>query len=153
MGRVLDDRYAVRVRYQRRSHRLVFNGRAVPTVPAAAASDTEENGPLPVATYLIDTYRVHESIGCEWFNLHAPLEDGTGYYGYGDRWYTFRNRRSGFGLHPGTRSNGCVTISGPYDSSNWEAVQSYVASGYLAYLGNNGKIRRFAVTWQSRTIR
>lgn len=141
MGRVLEQSNAVYVSYHRRSHRFEFDGNAVQTVVPTGRSDTEDKGPLPVARYLIDTYRVHKKIG--WFNLHAPLENGKGYYGFGDRWFTYRNRRNGFGLHPGTVSWGCVTISGSKDSEEWRAVKNYVSAGTLTYLGNNGKVQFF----------
>jgi len=143
MGKVIDQRNAVYVSYHRRSHRFVFGENTVRTVEPSERLETDENGPLPVTHYLIDICRVHERIGIEWFNLHAPLEDGTGYYGYGDHWHTQRKRRNGFGLHPGTLSNGCVTISGSYDSDEWRAVKNYVSAGTLIYQGKNGRVQTF----------
>jgi len=142
MGTVKDSSQAVTLYYHRRSQRLDYGHFSVPTVKPKGLSDGEERGPLPVATYLIDTMRFNMTFKKEWFNLHAPLEDGTGFYGYGDKvlWRLMRNRRCLFGLHQGEVSSGCVTISDPEE---WVKVRDYVSSGRLIYTGRDGGNQQF----------
>lgn len=141
MGRVIDDSKAVHLYYYRKSNKLKFGNNFCNTVPPRINDETKEGGPLPLATYLIDTERIEENHHIQWHNLLAPLEDGTGYYGFGDRWFwrKYRNRRCLFGLHPGTISLGCVTVV----NSEWNAVDNFTNSGELTYLGNNNKIEHF----------
>jgi hypothetical protein len=46
-----------------------------------------------------------------WFNLHKLIEDGSGFYGYGQKWHKsiFHKRRTGISIHPKvTYTNGCI---------------------------------------------
>uniref|UniRef100_A0A383WCX2 DUF2778 domain-containing protein n=1 Tax=Tetradesmus obliquus TaxID=3088 RepID=A0A383WCX2_TETOB len=83
----------------------------------------------------------------EWFNLHAPMDDGSGYCAYADNWKgrlaQLANlqgwRRGAFGIHPGARSLGCVTIS----PQEWASVRDYIKGGTLMYQPNSGQQQTF----------
>lgn len=142
MGKVIDDSKSVHLYYYRKSNKLKFGNNFCNTVIPTEKDENIEKGPLPLATYLIDTERINKEVhNTPWHNLLAPLEDGTGYYGYGDKflWRIYRNRRCNFGLHPGTVSWGCVTVN----HSDWNDVNNFTNSGSLKYLGNNGKEQHF----------
>ena len=68
-----------------------------------------QGGKLPIGYYRIGTFYLHGSARTPWFNLY-PRRSAGGYWDY----YTKVSEigcRGGFGLHPGTVSLGCITVT------------------------------------------
>ena len=65
-------------------------------------------GLLP-GTYRVGVLRRHERLDTPWFNLY-PKKFRGGYWDYHTK-SPNHICRGGFGLHPGSRSEGCITVS------------------------------------------
>lgn len=106
------------------------NGGESHTCPIVVASGTEDRvgGPTPRNEYLMQPIRTHKDI--DWSDLHARKEDASGYYGYLD---TNANGRTGFGLHPGRISEGCVTVQ----RDCWCDLKKILDKGKMNYRGVN----------------
>ena len=61
----------------------------------------------PVGTYYVGESRIHKGVG--WFNLY-PKRAAGGYWDYYTKVPEF-NCRGYFGLHAGTVSEGCITVT------------------------------------------
>ncbi|MBX7135140.1 MAG: DUF2778 domain-containing protein [Fimbriimonadaceae bacterium] len=129
---------AVVLVYLRASKKLcwVADGKvvSVETVSPRVTDDKKEKGPTPVGEYLIGTRFKNATYHIDWYKLYPRIEDNSGYYGYTTSTKTGRDR---MGLHPGSISEGCVTVKSsvmPYDTSEvWKVVRSKLDSGKLSY--------------------
>ena len=68
-----------------------------------------QGGKLPKGSYRIGTFYLHGRARTPWFNLY-PKRSAGGYWDY----YTKASElgcRGGFGLHPGSVSLGCITVT------------------------------------------
>ena len=65
-------------------------------------------GKLPRGLYRIGTFYYHGSQQTPWFNLYRYKGNGN-YWDYHTKIPT-ESCRGGFGLHPGTVSEGCITV-------------------------------------------
>lgn len=98
------------------------------TQPPTETRDDRYGGPTPRGEYLIGERYTH-SMGIDWYNLYPKKEDNSGYYGYTQRTQKGRNT---MGLHPGTRSLGCVTVK----KTCWQKIRSVIESGSMQYRGS-----------------
>ena len=78
-------------------------------------------GKLPLGRYRIGTFYSHS--GTPWFNLYPERSSG-GYWDYYTR-VPELGCRGGFGLHPGTISLGCITVT---DGSCFNHIKAVVES-------------------------
>ena len=69
-----------------------------------------QDGKLPTGSYRIGTFYFHGNT--PWFNLY-PRRSAGGYWDYHTR-VSELGCRGGFGLHPGTVSLGCITVTDSY---------------------------------------
>eukprot|EP00026_Physarum_polycephalum_P021687 Phypoly_transcript_25099.p1 GENE.Phypoly_transcript_25099~~Phypoly_transcript_25099.p1 ORF type:complete len:153 (+),score=16.71 Phypoly_transcript_25099:39-497(+) len=132
---IVEDSNAVHCTFTRSKNTLIVEHKGervvASTVPATNAKEEDEKGPTPLGLYLIDTRRIHPDHRIGWYNLHQKAPDGS-FYGYGHVYgrlgQLLNPRRSNFGIHPGSVSFGCVTVS-----SNWDKVDSLLQKGSLTY--------------------
>ncbi|KAK9762678.1 hypothetical protein K7432_011358 [Basidiobolus ranarum] len=148
---IIDESNAVKLVYHRSSCKLdvSLHGKTttVSTVSTKGEDETQENGPTPLSSYIVDKHQIHDDHRIDWFNLHQkmPPQEGNGYYGYGQTWNSRLDhgvRRNGMGLHPGIISYGCVTVV----KSQWQMIIDMLKQGDLSYIGSNGKPQSFAGT-------
>ena len=99
------------------------------TVSPTETRDDRFGGPTPLGEYLIGKRYRHSRLNIDWYNLYPKKENNPGYYGYYQR---TRKGRYAMGLHPGTRSLGCVTVV----KSCWPSIRSVVDSGNQPYCGS-----------------
>ena len=82
---------------------------------------------------MVDVIRTHENHGIDWCNLHREMPDATGFYGYNQNKVSkIRNgkqERTALALHPGTRSDGCISVV----TSEWSQAKQVIESGTLKY--------------------
>ena len=104
------------------------------TQPPAQTDDTKYGGPTPLGEYLIGKRYTNPSYGIDWYNLYPKKEDNSGYYRYTQPTQT---GRYAMGLHPGTISEGCVTVKAPLynDDPCWKKIRKVVDSGTMWYRG------------------
>ena len=74
--------------------------------------DTDDAGTseLPAGYYYIGDHYIHAKHNLPWFNLYRQRSSGEGFWDY----YTEVPElgcRSGFGLHSGSYSDGCITVT------------------------------------------
>jgi len=104
------------------------------TQPTKERRDDKPGGPTPRGEYLIGKRRTHRTYGIDWYNLYPKKEDNSGYYSYTQR---TRTGRYAMGLHPGTISEGCVTVKAStyyynYDPC-WQRIRKVIDSGNMQY--------------------
>lgn len=97
-----------------------------PTQPPRETRDDRFGGPTPRGEYLIGRRYRHPK-GIDWYNLYPKKEDNSGYYSYSQRTKT---GRSLMGLHPGSRSLGCVTVK---EQTCWGNIRRVIDSGTMQY--------------------
>lgn len=107
-------------------------------------SSNSKNGRTPSGEYLIDEKRTHPKHNIDWYNLYPILEDNSGYYGYTA---TTKGGRTTMGLHPGCRTNGCITVYAgnywPYDSDPcWKQLSALLDKGKLTYTSSRKPNRK-----------
>ena len=97
--------YAATCNYYRSSNRVTCGG-----VTCDAEGNVGGGGKLPSGYYYIGEFRINFNINnIPWFNLYKQRDNG-GFWDY----YTNipeEGCRGRFGLHPGTRSLGCITVT------------------------------------------
>lgn len=142
-GGLLTNREAAVIVFFRKSKKLVWlekkdsdtwSMKAAATTPPVVTDDTKENGPTPTGEYLIGKRYKHAKHKIDWYKLYPRKEDKSGYYGYST---PNKTGRLGMGLHPGSVSLGCATVTSkatPKDSDPaWKLVKNYVDKGKLRY--------------------
>ena len=90
------------------------------TCSTAEAGDSE----LPPGNYLVGNYYSHR--GTPWFNLYRQRRSGGGYWDYHTK-VPELGCRGGFGLHSGSHSEGCVTVT---NSLCFSQLKSQIESNY-----------------------
>ena len=105
------------------SNHHVSNQITCGSVTCAAVSDVN-GGKLPTGYYYIGNLYQHR-FGVPWFNLYKQKADGTGFWDYHTK-IPEESCRGGFGLHVGSISEGCITIT---DNSCFNEL-SQVIMGY-----------------------
>jgi hypothetical protein len=107
---------------------------AVDIQPTSEPDDTKQGGPTPVGEYLIGKRFKHDKHKIDWYKLYPRMEDSAGYYGYTAKTKT---GRFAMGLHPGSVSEGCVTVKSmatPYDEAEvWKPVRQKLDASNLDY--------------------
>ena len=94
--------YAATCNYYRSSNSVTCRG-----VTCNAVSSVR-GGKLPLGYYYIGEFRRRGST--PWFNLYKQRNNGRGFWDYHTK-IPEESCRGGFGLHPGTRSLGCITVT------------------------------------------
>ena len=98
--------YAATCNYYRWSDTVTCGG-----VTCDAVGNVGGGGKLPSGYYYIGVLRINTNIDdTPWFNLYKQWNNGTRFWDY----YTNipeEGCRGRFGLHPGTRSLGCITVT------------------------------------------
>ena len=79
------------------------------SVTCSTASPTNEADKLPPGYYYIGNYYTHPRHGVPWFNLYRQ-RNGGGFWDYHTE-IPELGCRGGFGLHSGSFSLGCVTVT------------------------------------------
>ena len=97
--------------------------------------DDQYGGPTPRGEFLIGKRYTHRSYSIDWYNLYPKKEDSSGYYRYTQRTQT---GRYAMGLHPGTVSEGCVTVKAPLYNEDpcWKKIRDVIDSGTMQYRGS-----------------
>jgi hypothetical protein len=107
---------------------------AVTVQPTAEPNDAKTGGPTPPGEYLIGKRYTHEKYKIDWYKLYPRTEDNAGYYAYTAM---TKSGRFAMGLHPGSVSEGCVTVRStetPYDKAEaWKTVRGRLDSSKLTY--------------------
>lgn len=93
--------------YHRRSNQISCGG------VTCSAEGNVNGGKLPAGYYYIGAFRTHQRYDVPWFNLYKQKNDESGFWDYHTR-IPEAGCRGGFGLHPGTRSEGCITVTDDY---------------------------------------
>ncbi|XP_074633548.1 uncharacterized protein LOC141892246 [Acropora palmata] len=101
------------------------------TQPPTVTRDDQDKGPTPRGEYLIGRRYIHWRYNIEWYNLFPKKEDNSGYYSYTQ---STKTGRSHMGLHPGSVSEGCVTVK---ESTCWGNIRSVIDSGTMQYRGSS----------------
>jgi RHS repeat-associated protein len=105
-----------------------------PAVAAAETDEKKEYGPTPVGEYLVGTQYQHPRNNVDWYNLYPRKEDNSGYYPYREKNKLGRNT---MGLHPGTVSEGCVTVQKGDDC--WDKLKKVINGGSMKYKNSDYK--------------
>ncbi|XP_072042102.1 uncharacterized protein [Amphiura filiformis] len=94
-------------------------------------NDDEIGGPTPKKEYLIGQFRRNWVSWrlVDWHNLYPKKNDNSGYWPYN---VPNEDGRSLIGLHPGSVTQGCVTVT---DDTCWDAINEIVSNGYMTYTG------------------
>jgi hypothetical protein len=95
----------------------------------------KELGPTPPGTYKIDKRRIHPRHQCGWYNLCAYSGSGCKFGGYNEGHPKYPGRDS-MGLHPGTVSQGCVTVT----KDCWDKLDALVQRGKAKESGGHGRL-------------
>ena len=96
----------------------------------------KEKGLTPATEFLIKLKREHQTHKFDWYDLHQRKENNKDYYDY-DK--SDNHGRDRMGLHPGTVSEGCVTVrssSEPRDCDPcWRKLSKIIDRGYMRHDG------------------
>ena len=102
------------------------------TQPPKEPRDDRFGGPTPRGEYLIGKRSCND--GTDWYKLYPKKEDNSGYYPYEEATKTGRDR---MGLHPGTISEGCVTVKAPNGNEDpcWKKIREVIDCCNMRYRG------------------
>lgn len=100
--------------------------------PLSETRDDRPGGPTPLGEYLIGKRYTHSKHKIDWYNLYPKKEDNSGYYKYTD---STQKGRSTLALHPGTISEGCVTVKASTYNNDpcWQRIRKVIDSGNMQY--------------------
>lgn len=101
------------------------------TQPPTVTRDDQNKGPTPRGEYLIGRRYIHWPYNIEWYNLFPKKEDNSGYYSHTQ---STKTGRSHMGLHPGSVSEGRVTVK---ESTCWGNIRRVIDSGTIQYRGSS----------------
>ena len=90
--------------YYRSSNQITCGG-----ISCDTQANVDGGGKLPPGYYYIGEFLPEEHF-VSWFNLYKQKADRSGFWDYHTQ-IPEENCRGGFGLHPGTTSLGCITVT------------------------------------------
>jgi len=112
-----------------------YNGRENHVTCGDVECSTKEAGnlELPAGHYRIGVFYEHPRLHTPWFNLYRKRSSGGGYWDYSTL-VPELSCRGGFGLHPGTISQGCITVTeGDCFQRLKEVIMGYGSKNFSPY--------------------